>query len=354
MKSSIKILFFHHVTSNFVNQDAQILTSKYDVKTSLFKQKIIFDLLLSFIKQLYLIFKNPKRNIIYVSQFASYHSWLPSVLGRLFSIPHVIFLHGADVNMISSINYGHNRKVPLKWFNKSSLRLASHLAPVSSHLIESKYSYIPNEPVNQGLIPLLGNRNLNISVIPNGIEVDTFKNLYLQRVKNSFLVVCSGAENERRSLLKGLDLVKQLAVKMPDLIFTIVGYNANKETADYPKNVNLYPNLAAEELVEKYNSHQFFLQLSLIESFGMALCEAMLCGCVPIVSDIPALIDVVNDQGYVLKRKDPELLFTLVQKAIKEYDKSKLPSTDYIKEKYSISQRNIKIKSLFQSMEEFT
>ena len=352
MKNPIQILFFHHVTSNFVKQDEEILSSEYNVSSSLFSQKNVISLGFSFLKQLFIILKSPKKRIIFVSEFASYHSWLPSVLGRLFSIPHVIFLHGADVNVISSINYGHNQKWPLKWFNINSLRLASHLVPVSSHLIESRYSYIPNESITQGLVPLLGDQNLNITVIPNGISTDIFENQNLKRIHNSFLVVCSGAENHRRAILKGLDLVFTLATQMKSCSFSIVGFNSNSENNQFPPNVTLLPLLSSEKLVEQYNRHQFFLQLSLIESFGLALCEAMLCGCVPIISDIPALVEVVDNQGYVLKRKDPELLYNLIIRAVEEYEQKPPLRLNHINKNYSISQRRTKIKALFKSIEE--
>lgn len=43
-----------------------------------------------------------------------------------------------------------------------------------------------------------------------------------------------------------------------------------------------------EELLDWYNSADFFLSGSHYEGSGTALCEAMSCGCVPIVTDIPS------------------------------------------------------------------
>jgi glycosyltransferase involved in cell wall biosynthesis len=44
----------------------------------------------------------------------------------------------------------------------------------------------------------------------------------------------------------------------------------------------------------------------------------MLCGCVPIVSDVASMPDLVNDSGYILKNKDLTELEQLVDDAIKE------------------------------------
>jgi glycosyltransferase involved in cell wall biosynthesis len=345
------ILFFHHVNSDFVLQDLKILNAQHSVTTFLFKQSNIFALIYSFIKQFILILKTPKKNLVYLSEFASYHSWLPSVFCRFLEIPHIIFLHGADVNIISSIGYGHNFKRPLKWFNLYSLNNASHLVPVSSHLIKSDYNYIPNNPPIQGLIPLLKKKDLNAIVIPNGVDLKIFKDFRLKRKDNSFLVVCSGANNTKRAKLKGVDLVFALAPKLPQCTFTIVGYEGKYQPSEYPKNIRLYPLQSQSELVKFYNQHQFIIQLSLIESFGLALSEAMLCGCIPIVSNVAALLDIENGQGYVLKNKNIEDLYFIMLKAISEYNQKKTEMTStHITMNYSIKQREEKILKLIKSL----
>lgn len=58
---------------------------------------------------------------------------------------------------------------------------------------------------------------------------------------------------------------------------------------NYPNNtVVLVGQVSHHELHNWYCSADFFISASHQESFGLALCEAMSCGCIPVVTDIPS------------------------------------------------------------------
>jgi glycosyltransferase involved in cell wall biosynthesis len=59
-----------------------------------------------------------------------------------------------------------------------------------------------------------------------------------------------------------------------------------------------------EELIRWYQRAKVYVQLSLYESFGMSLAEAMLCECVPVVTDRGALPEVVGDTGFFVPYGD--------------------------------------------------
>ena len=88
----------------------------------------------------------------------------------------------------------------------------------------------------------------------------------------------------------------------------------------------------------------------MIESFGMALCESMLCGCIPIISNIPVLVEIANGQGYILEKKDISLLSNLVKLAIKDYELKNHIEFDHIHKNYSISKRNIQLFDLINKL----
>ena len=83
-----------------------------------------------------------------------------------------------------------------------------------------------------------------------------------------------------------------------------------------PSNLRLVRSVPYEALPAYYASHEFYMQLSMWEGFPSAPCEAMLCGCVPIVSAVAALPDIVGDTGFILERKDPDALEALIRKAL--------------------------------------
>src|SRR3569833_1874946 len=68
--------------------------------------------------------------------------------------------------------------------------------------------------------------------------------------------------------------------------------------------INLSPNKKAIQLVGKlphselqywFRSADFILSASHYEGSGTAICEAMSCGCVPIVTDIPSFRMITNN-----------------------------------------------------------
>lgn len=68
-----------------------------------------------------------------------------------------------------------------------------------------------------------------------------------------------------------------------------------------------------EALVQLYNTHEFYLQLSSSEGFPNALGEAMACGCIPIGSAVGAIPEILGDTGLLLKRKALGALQQLIQ-----------------------------------------
>jgi len=56
--------------------------------------------------------------------------------------------------------------------------------------------------------------------------------------------------------------------------------------------------------------------LSNFEGFGVAICEAMLCKCVPIVSDVNFLPEIIGDSGFVLRKRDKKMLIVLLEEAM--------------------------------------
>ena len=74
--------------------------------------------------------------------------------------------------------------------------------------------------------------------------------------------------------------------------------------------------MTPEELKVLFNQSQFYLQLSNTEGFGVALCEAMLCECIPLVSDVNFLPTIVGDSGFVLKKRNSDMLVDLINMAL--------------------------------------
>jgi glycosyltransferase involved in cell wall biosynthesis len=113
--------------------------------------------------------------------------------------------------------------------------------------------------------------------------------------------VATGTSNPSRAIVKGYDLIEQLAALHPDWTFSLVG-DPNYFSSN--PNVQVLGKMKATELLELYNSHQFYLQLSTSEGFPNALGEAMACGCIPIGSAVGAIPEIIGDSGIILAKKN--------------------------------------------------
>src|SRR5207248_1056071 len=96
-------------------------------------------------------------------------------------------------------------------------------------------------------------------------------------------------------LLKGIDVFIKTARAMPDAAFDLVGIRgealeyARKESKDL-KNITITEGpVAYETLLSYYHKASAYCQLSMDETFGVATAEAMSCGCIPVVSQVPSL-----------------------------------------------------------------
>ena len=63
-------------------------------------------------------------------------------------------------------------------------------------------------------------------------------------------------------------------------------------------------------LLDLYCKSSIYLQLSIDESFGMAVVEAMACGCIPIVSQYGALTEIVPGSDFIATTQEELLILT--------------------------------------------
>jgi glycosyltransferase involved in cell wall biosynthesis len=64
--------------------------------------------------------------------------------------------------------------------------------------------------------------------------------------------------------------------------------DVKKITDEYPENIFLIGKISHSELLYWFNSADFIISTSHYEGSGIAVCEAMSCGCIPVLTDIPS------------------------------------------------------------------
>ena len=130
------------------------------------------------------------------------------------------------------------------------------------------------------------------------------------------------------AMVKGIDLVIDTAQRLTDLRFEVVGPRPGRELQQYlsdlPPNLTFTGPLSGEAYLAKLQSAKICFQPSRQESFGCAVAEAMLCGCIPVVSNRGALPEVLGAVGWKVDRMLPQEFERAIRAAVAATDDDRL------------------------------
>jgi glycosyltransferase involved in cell wall biosynthesis len=311
------LLYFYPAQSSFVLKDLRLMEQEYEVRHRGFLPAQKWQTPLVWLGQFWFLLVNIWKAEKLVCMFSGYHSFLPALFGKMASKPCLIVAGGTDCVAFPSIGYGCFAKPILGKFTRWSYELAAHIAPVHEKLVWQDYSYQPNDYPHQGFRYHCPGLKTPHTVVYNGYDAQFWQpDPTIARQPNSFLTVCAGLNMRFTQRLKGVDLILEVAKKLPQATFTIVGAPAGFTFPGQPSNVKLLPKMPLADLKAVYSAHAFYLQLSMSEGFPNALSESMLCGCVPVVSKVGAMPDLINGSGFVLEKREVALLEQVLQQAM--------------------------------------
>lgn len=302
------ILYITSVETAFTIRDKEMLTPHLKLRSLTFTDKAIA-LPVYFIIQFFQLLIYLPITSQYLCFFGGYHTVLPVVFGKIFKKKVIIQCGGTDAMHLPHINYGNYRK---KWLKKATVftfKNCSLILPVSSALVKSTYTYDRIAPRHQGLLHLIPDLKTPIEVVHNSFDEDFWIDGQLEKEPFTFVTVATGISKENRAFVKGIDLIIQLAEIFTDYTFTLVG-DAQFKT-DLP-NISVKPAQPKEGIRHIFQKTQFYLQLSTSEGFPNALAEAMLCGCIPIGSQVGEISTIIGETGFVLKRKNKDELVEIM------------------------------------------
>jgi len=242
--------------------------------------------------------------------FGGYWSFLPALLGKVNATPVYIIPGGTDCVSFPSLRYGSLRKPLMRTFIRWSFQLCRELLPVDGSLVITDYSfYEGGDYPKQGYKYFFPKISTPYRVINNGFDPDFFSCDTADKVTDSFIVV-SAVSSKMRVRVKGIDLVLFLAGQYSHCSFIIIGIadSVISQIGPLPDNVTIHPYLPPEQFRTFLAKSQFVLQLSVSEGFPNALCEAMLCNCIPVGSSVGAIPYIIGDTGYIATSSAKEYL----------------------------------------------
>jgi glycosyltransferase involved in cell wall biosynthesis len=292
--SVTRLLFVHSRKASFVAIDREILAERFEVE-DLFQPGRV---------------PNPVKVIggvlradVVFGWFASWHTFFPITLAWLLRKPSVLVIGGFDTANMPDIGYGHQRGGLRRGASRWIFRRASRLITNSNYSLSEIERNTPIPPAG-------------VSVVRHGVP-DPFGEEPGEKERVALTV---GAIDRTTLVQKGQLPFVQAARELPDVQFVFAGKwlddGVDELRAVAPPNLELTGWLSDEDLNAAYRRAAVYVQASRHEGFGLAVAEAMLAGCVPVVMNVTAMPEVVGDAGVLIESQQPSDVADGVRRAL--------------------------------------
>lgn len=315
-KSRDNLLIVYSHPSSFIKEDVKLLNSKFDIEICHFKlEKKVFSFFKYQFKGIFdLLKKNPKTDLVYI-WFCDYHAFWAVLLAKLFRKKTIIIIAGYDGVKIPAISFGAFHKENLRTkLIRFAYKNCDKIISVDESLIEGKNTYAGDGAIC-GIEHFIKNIKQKSMTIPFGFDSKRWKML---EKKKQVLTVAS-IKTEKVFLRKGIDLYLEVAKKMPDTQFHLIGLQNLDLIPTHLKklnNVHIKPILKQEKLIDLYAYSKVYCQFSLSEGLPNVLCEAMTSGCIPVGSSVNGIPKAIGNTGFILEEKNISKAVCLVKKAL--------------------------------------
>ncbi len=351
-----RLLFVYLQPTSFVLDDLESLGEHFDVRSFEFAPTTLSRIrtIPRLIGQRDWLKREVRNADIVFGWFADFHMVAPVRIGKKFGVPVVVALGGYDAVHLPRLNYGVFGSVWRAPLSRYVLKEASLLLPVAAALINSENDFEPGpEGSAQGVASHVPGLATPFYVIPTGYDQNAWP-LGPQERNDS---VCSVAiiNDQRTFELKGIDLLFRAAERMPTVHFKIVGVNVDllpwiQASHSPPPNVEIEPPRPRLELSDVYQSASVYAQISRSEGLPNALCEAMLSGCIPVVSRVGGMPHVVGDVGEVVDQPNIDRVVEALGNALKRTSVDRQAARSKIASSYSSEKRAERLRIAFNQL----
>lgn len=196
----------------------------------------------------------------------AHHLWNMTYLVAQKNVPFVVWSHGPDITRF--YDWGDRFG---EWVRISAQKAERILVP-TNHEQDRITDAVGRNPI----------------VIPLAFDEGIFT-VSLEQVNSSSELVVTTIGPIHES--KGLSPIFTAAQALPTITFIWVG--EGNVPQDAPANIRFVGRKEHPELAQILQGSDVILSASVSESFGLTVIEGMACGCVPILSDIPAFREIV-------------------------------------------------------------
>jgi len=267
------------------------------------------------------------------------------IIAKILKKPVIIVGGGADVTFVPQIGYGLRRSDKIQLYLRAIGFKSADKVLLFSESSLRDFLTLPGANTHKGRAVYL--------------SVDT--NKFKPNGEKKFQALTVGYINESNMRRKGLQTFIDAACLTPEIKFRLIGQILEQKTADKikanaPANLDFFGYTDNNELLKRhipfeYQQSLVYAQLSYHEGFGVALAEAMACGCIPIITACGAMPEVAADIGFCVPVDDPQAASVAIRKAINSNNKEQsLRARERIVNLFPAEKREATLKSIIEEL----
>jgi len=289
----VKILFTStHVTS-FITEDLTLLRKYFDID-HIITRGITAPLT---------ILKHLPGVTVTFTWFASVYSGIVIFLSKCLGRKSILVIGGVDVAKYPEMNYGI-------WINPWK-------ALVVKYALRNAFKVLAVDPFQQQqAIRLAGYDGANIEYVPTGYDASRWTP---DGPKHPFVLSVGACHDRARLRIKGFDILFESARHLGETRFVVIGIPSHlihSLRGEVPPNVEIIPYVEQGQLLSYYRQAQVYCQPSYVEGLPNTLCEAMLCECIPVGTNVGGIPTAMADIGFLVPYGDVGKLTEAIRQAL--------------------------------------
>lgn len=274
--------------------------------------------------------------------FGSHRHWPFIIFAKATRTKIVMVAGGYEVSNIPTLGYGGMSGGRFsRWCRRSLLHRADLILAVSDF---TRQQAIDNAGISRAKL-----KTVPLAFLPPGDRLTP----WLARARQVALLISVSPENQSA---KGIDRIADLCRELPDIQFKWAGTlpAETRQSFRAEKLTNLllmgFVPFRSQEFVDLLNSSRVVCLPSRTESFGAALVDGALFGCVPIAFAVGAIPYVIENIGVAVIQEDVTALANAIARAADLEDVDVEDLRTRILDKFSRSARERTLRACFSEL----
>jgi glycosyltransferase involved in cell wall biosynthesis len=320
LASRLKILFTSTHLTPFIREDLDLLRRHFAVEHLITKGPL----------SLFCIPAAVRRANVTLTWFASVYAAVVVFFAHRWGRKAILVVGGVDVAKLPDIGYGVWLSPWKSVLVKYALRHADRVLVVDASLQRMAMLRAAYD-------------GKNIYCVPTGYDAQRWR---AAGEKEKFVLTVAKCEDETRLNVKGIPFLLEAAKRLPETRFVVIG------VADHllphvrrsaPANVELLPLIERDALLAYYQRAKVYCQPSYSEGLPNTLCEAMLCECIPVGTEVGGIPTAMGNIGFLVPHGNVQALAEALVRALDAPQSVGQAGRKHIAEHFTLARREAEL-----------